>query len=487
MAEGKVAKNTAFLLTAYVGQKVLTFAYFAIIARLVGVEGSGRYFVAVSFAVIFSILLDLGLGNVITRETARLNENAGKLLANILGVKLVLAALTVPLTMFVARLIGYSPETRTMIAVAALVTALDSFSLIFYGVMRGFQNLRYEAIGIVTGQFITIAVGTAAMLLKAPLVFLVIALLCGSAWNVAWSCASMTRHFRLAISLKWEKGILLHLWRITAPFALAGIFSRIYSNIDSVMLSRLVSERAVGFYGAAYKVVFAFMFLPTAFASAIYPAMSEAYARDRARLGRMFAAAIKYLLVVAAPLVAGIFVLAGSVIRLAYGGEFSDSVLPLRILIFSLVFAFLYWPVGSLLNACDRQARNTLAMGVTMASNVILNALLIPRIGAVGAAISALAGNVILFVLALSFTRGLAEVDWRRLLRDSARIISAAALMAAVVWMVRSAIPLVATVFLGAAFYGGALIGFGGMSWPEIKELSANFLQRGRKPPENIA
>lgn len=486
MAEGKVAKNTAFLLTAYVGQKVLTFAYFAIIARLVGVEGSGRYFVAVSFSVIFSILMDLGLGNVITRETARLNENAGKLLANILGVKLVLAVLTVPLTLLTAWVIGYPPETRSMIAIAALVTTLDSFSLIFYGVMRGFQNLRYEAVGIVTGQLITIIVGTVAMLLKAPLIFLVIALLCGSAWNAVWSLVSLTRRYHLSFSLRWEQGILRYLWGITAPFALAGIFSRIYSNIDSVMLSRLVSERSVGYYGAAYKVVFAFMFLPTAFAAAIYPAMSEAYARDREKLGRMFAAAIKYLLVVAAPLVAGIFVLAEPLIRLAFGAKFAGSVRPLQILIFSLVFGFLYWPVGSLLNACDRQSRNTLAMGVTMAVNVILNSLLIVRFEAIGAAISALVGNIALFFLALAFTRGLAEVGWRRLIRDSARIVLAAALMAAVVVLIRPSMPLPVTVVLGGVFYFGALIGFNGLSWPEIKELSAHFLRRSRKPPENI-
>ena len=88
---GKVAKNTAYLTSAFVGQKVLSFVYFTIIARTVGVDGAGRYFIAVSFTTIWSVFVDLGLANVLVREVAKFPEKAQKLFANVLGMKIILA------------------------------------------------------------------------------------------------------------------------------------------------------------------------------------------------------------------------------------------------------------------------------------------------------------------------------------------------------------------------------------------------------------
>ncbi|MFA6603515.1 MAG: flippase [Patescibacteria group bacterium] len=480
MAEGRVAKNTAYLLSASVGQKILAFIYFTIVARSVGVEGTGRYFVAVSFTTIFSIFVDLGLANVLVREVAKVPENAQKLLANVLGLKAVLGVLTVAAVLLVSRLIGYPAETRLLITVAAGVMVLDSIHLVLYAVMRGFQNLRYEAIGVVTGQAVIITTGIVFVLLKLPLVSLVIALLCGSIWNVAWAAWILNRQFGVKPILRFDEAVIRFFGQVALPFAFAGIFSRVYSYIDSVMLSRLVSEEAVGYYSVGYKLTFAFQFLPMAFAAAIYPAMSEYYVKDRAKLAAVFMTAIKYLLLVVVPLTVGTFVLAGPIIHLVYGPAYDKSVLPLQILIFSLVFAFLYWPCGSLLNACDRQSQNTTVMGVTMIGNIILNVFLIPRFEAVGAAWSALIGNAALFGLAFYFASRVVVIDKQRLLSIIGRIAIAGAAMGIIVELLDGAASLAFMVPLGALVYAALVFQLRIITWTEAKNIMNLFLRRGR-------
>jgi len=487
MPEGKVAKNTAYLLTAFVGQKVLAFVYFTIVARWVGVEGSGRYFVALSFTTIFSIFVDLGLSNVLVREVAKVPDEAKKLLSNVLGIKVVLSVLTVAAVFVTARLLRFPEQTRLMIGIASVVMVLDSIHLVFYAVMRGFQNLRYEAVGMISGQAVIITAGLIFIFSGLPLPFLVVALICGSTWNVLWSGTRLVKYYGIRPRLSLDPAVARFYWQVTVPFALAGIFSRVYSYIDSVMLSRMVSETAVGFYGAAYKITFAFQFLPMGLAAAVYPAMSGYYVSDRGRLGRVLVTSLRYLMLAVLPLTTGIFVLASPVIRLVYGPAFAGSVAPLQILIFSLIPAFLYWPAGSLLNACDRQAKNTMVMGLTMVSNVFLNIFLLPRYGAVGAASAALVSNSILFGSAYYYASRVTAIDHRSLLRSAARIVLSAGVMALAVQLVKGAAGVFVSIPLGVMVYAGVLWSVRGITWAETKSLIDIFLRRGRGVSDIIA
>lgn len=482
MAEGKVAKNTAFLVAAFVGQKILSFVYFTLAARAVGVEGAGKYVIATSFTTIFSIFVDLGLSNVLVRETAKFPEKAEKLLANVLGIKVILAALSVVGVWLGAMLLGYPPDVRLMIAIASAVMVLDSVHLIFYGVMRGFQNLRYESIGVITGQIVTIVAGSLFFfVLHLPLPFLIVALLCGSAWNVLWSSSMLVRKFPVRIRFALDREIAKFFRDVTVPFALAGIFSRVYSYIDSIMLSKLATAAEVGIYGVAYKLAFAFQFLPMSFAAAVYPAMSDYYVRDRQKLGRIFDESMKYLMFLVVPLAFGIAVLARPLIATVYGKAFAGAVEPLQILIFSLIFAFLYWPAGSLLNACDRQGSNTVIMGVTMVANAVLNAVLIPRYGAVGAACAALAGNLILWALAMRYVRAITPYEVRPLVVAAAQCAFAASFMALTLTILRPHVHFLALMPLGAVEYGAVLVAVGGVTIAELKDILAVFLRRGGK------
>lgn len=483
MSSSKVAKNTAYLVAAFVGQKILSFVYFTIVARAVGVQGSGKYVIATSFTTIFSIFVDLGLANILVRETARTPERAEKLLANVMGAKVVLAAATIVAVNYAAVLMGYDADVREMIGLASIVMALDSLHLVFYAVMRGQQNLAFEAVGVVTGQVATIVVGSVFYYLKMPLPFLIIALIFGSTWNVLWSWYALARRAHVPVRFEFDKASWVFLWTAAAPFAIAGVFSRVYTYLDSIMLSKLAVDAATatGIYGVAYKLAFAFQFLPMSFAAAVFPAMSDYYVRDREKLSLVYATSFRYLTMAALPIAFGIGSLAVPLLQTIYGEAFVPAAVPLQILMSSLVFAFLYWPAGSLLNACDRQLKNTTAMGVTVVVNAVMNAFLIPLYGAVGAAVAALVGNVTLWAMVTYYASEIVAVKTDAMLRGAMKTFVAASIMGVTVGYAVEVVHVALLIPLGAIEYGLVLYAIGGISREEISVFVSIVLRRGKK------
>src|SRR3990167_1361964 len=181
----KLARNTTYLTAALVGQKVIAFFYFAVIARLVGVEWTGKYFLALSIVIMVGALADFGLTPVLVREVAKRPEEQQRLLSSVLGLKLVLAALSIVVVLLVARMGGYDPMTANLMLVATVVMLLDTLHLTYYGVFRGRHALATESVGMFVGQGITCVAGIVSLIVEPNLFFLVAALMGGSFWNVA--------------------------------------------------------------------------------------------------------------------------------------------------------------------------------------------------------------------------------------------------------------------------------------------------------------
>lgn len=452
-----VAKNTFYLTAALVGQKILSFVYFIILARLLGAEMIGKYTFALAFTTIFSIIADLGLQPVIVREVARAKERAQEYLSTAFAVKLLITGCAYGIVLIAAYLLGYPVLTLQLIAIAGIVMMLDGFHLMFYGVLRGLQNLRYESIGMIGGQIITFAVGTAAVVLRLPLHMLLVALGLGSLWNVVFSAVMVSRQ-RLHVRPKFDRVIARRFIGYAIPFMLAGIFVKVYSYIDTVLLQHMKGDLEVGLYSVPYKITYAFQFLPMALSAAIYPALSNTWATNKARASWIFDRALLYAILLSLPIALGIAALAPQIILSVYGSEFVQSILPLQISIFGLVFIFLYFPVGALLNATNRQVVNTVCMGITMVTNVILNLFLIPRYGAVGASVAAVATNAFLWIATLLMAC--------RILRPSGYVVRAflktlvsVLVMAAVVHALSAIIFWPLTIAIGGFVYGACIIG----------------------------
>jgi len=471
MGSANIAKNTLYLTVASVGQKILAFVYFMFIARVMKVEGTGAYFLALSLTTIFSIVADFGLQPVIIREIAK-GKEVGQLIRTVLGVKIPLMILAFFVVIITARLLGYDPLVQQLVSLAAVVMVLDSVSLTFYGILRGQQLLKYESLGIFLGQALILIVGGSVLFMAPSLPMLIVALIVGSSFNALFSLIIVVRRFgSKALIPTWDNVFVKRVLKIALPFALAGAFVKVYSYLDTVLLSQFLGANAVGIYAIAYKLTYAFQFLPMAFIAALYPGISSLLVNDRDRVVKVFDDAMWYMMLLATPIVLGIWSIADKIVPAFAGPEFIESILPLQILIFVLFFIFLDFPIGALLNAADRQVTKTVIMGVTMVVNVVLNLILIPQYGVVGATISALGGFLVLFVAGLYFVPQIISWNPIRLVHRLFPILISGIAMAVVAVFLKAHLHFVLVIVVAAVVYFALLFSLKALSWKELRKL----------------
>lgn len=473
-----IARNTTYLTAAYIFQKIFAFIYFTLIARWIGAEDIGQYIFAVSLTTIMSVFVDFGLSNVLIREAAKFREKANSYLNSILSVKVLFSIVAYAAVVIIINVLDKPAIVQIMVYLAGLVMITDAFSLSFWSIFRGFQNLRYESISIGINQILILAVGIAGVLLQFPIWILIVALLCGSMFSLVYSLVLIKTKLKFKLRFEWNKSTLGLLFRIAIPFALAGIFTRVYSYIDQVLLSVLIGDKELGWYGVAYKLTFALQFIPAAFAAAVYPAMSSFYIEAKDKLKTVFDKSMFLLMILSIPISVGIITLADSIILALYTSEYEASIVALQILISALVFIFMGYPVGAILNSCDRQAINTMNMGITMVVNIILNLILIPRYLHIGASIAALVSLGLLFFLNLCWVPKIINIDGRFLLVKLLKTCVCAAIMGAVIIILKPMIHFVLLIFIGAAVYGLLLFLIRGFTREDLHYIYESVFKR---------
>jgi len=469
-----VAKNIFHLLTSSVLQKAIAFVYFALIARWAGVADTGAYFFALSWTLMFTTITDMGLTPVLIREAAKEKADTEKYLNQTLALKLPLTCAAVLAAVVGAWLFHIAPETRLLVMLAAVVISLDAISLTFYGVLRAHHVLKYEGLGLVVGQSVTMAIGLTALKLGAPLAFLIVALIAGSAWNACASAWIVRKKLGIRVRLSWDWGFAKALLRTAFPFALAGLFVKVYTNADAVLLTHFHGESAAGLYSVPYKLTFAFQFVPMAFTAAFYPAMSRAWASDRKELAELLYKALWALMLVAAPIAAGIMALAPEIVRFVYGDAYAPSILATQLLIISVLPIFLDFPIGSLLNASDRQIVQTKLMGLATVISLGLNLALIPKYGVTGVVIASVLSHTVLLVTGFMAVGRFLDWPKARFFGVAVRASLAAALMAFGVILAKPHLPFVAAVILGIALYPVAAFALRAVTVADIKSLLAS-------------
>lgn len=465
-----IAKNASYLTMALALQKVISFTYFTFLARNLGPEQLGKYYFAISFTTVFAVIIDAGLGNVLTREVAKKKDKAHQYLGNVLTLKVPLTVVCLAGVFFTINLLGYEELTRHLVYISAAVIVLDSFTTTFYALARSFHNLKYESLGVAVFQLIIMVLGLSALYSGLGLRWIMSAMLVASIFNFIYSLSVLRRKLHLQVKLLYDREIIRTMIKIAIPFGLYIVFHKTFLHLDSVLLSLLAGDRYVGLYQIAFKIIFALQFIPLAFVASFYPAMSFYWVNDRQQLIRSFERAVGYLVMISLPISAGVVAIADKLVLL-FKEQFLESVLPLQIIILSAVFIFLNFPLGSFLNACDKQKQNTANMGIALAVSIVLNLILIPKYQAVGASITVLAANMVMTSLGFFYAWKTVAFRRKRVLTRILKTMAAAALMGIFTFWLKHHINIVAVIALGGMSYFVLLFLFRAFSRQEVKEI----------------
>lgn len=485
----RIARNTAYLTVAFVAQKLLSFLYFGYYSGLLGAVSTGRVFTAITFATIFGVFIDAGFSPVLIRETARRPEQAQRLLSSVLWFKAGFAIVAYLLLVISLNFTPYAPITRSLATIVGLGVVLESFTLTIYGVFRGFQDLKYEALGSVIFQILVFIVGGLAVRAGYSIMFLGVALVVGALANFLFAIAMLWRKHHLHLRLSIDRELVTPLIRTWLPFFIAAVLIRAYASVDIIFLSLLRGEHAVGWYSVAYKLTFALQFLPLALNNSVFPAFSRAFMVSRDALRAIFEQSFRFLLFLVVPLTTGVFLFVQPILNLRWAA-YSQTAPALRVLILGLPFIFLNLILSSLLNATNRQRENTIHIAITLAVNVVLDIMLIPSLGHVGAAWASVASSVAFFLLSLRWVPRLTDLSYGRLavstLRSLVAVIPTAAFF---LWARQSDLLGGASFFLrlehlafvgvlGVILYIGSAFMTGGLEWKNVRHVIGAVVRR---------
>jgi O-antigen/teichoic acid export membrane protein len=393
----RVAKNTAVLLTSQAIGKILHFVLVIFVARYLGAAAFGKYAFAISFTILFSVLADMGLNILITREIARDKSKADIYLGTALIIKAILALITLVAIIMAVNLMHYPSDTIIVVYIAAFALMLNTLASTLATVYQAFERMEYGAMVNVSVGALALGLTLLAISLGYGLYEIMIVYLLQSIANLALNAFIVLKKLAKP-KFVLDRKLGFNLLKAAIPMGLAGIFVTIYYRIDTVMLSAMKGDVVVGWYNAAYNLIFGLMFIPAAFNTAIFPVLSRLRTTSMNSLRMVYERSFKYLFCVGLPIAVGVTLLAKRIILPLYGEEYINAAEALQILIWALFFIFVNGFLNSMLVATDQQKRMAYIVAGAAILNVILNVFLIPALSYKGAAIATVSAEVSYFV-----------------------------------------------------------------------------------------
>jgi O-antigen/teichoic acid export membrane protein len=377
-----------------------------VIARGLGAAGTGIFFTSVALFTIVSAAAQFGASTGLIRSIARfralgefdaIRPTLSAALAPVLLAGIVLGVVLFVLAGDIAGLIldGAAAETaERYLRVFAPFLPLAVCSTAVLGATRGFGTMiplvAIEQIGKAMlrpfSALIVFAAGLGSLAL-------------GFAWAlphllgfvaaiiVLWLLVQRTPHGREPAE-RPSGELALEFWRFTAPRGAAGILQITLAWLDTILVAALASPHDAGIYKAAISYITQGAFANQAIVFVIGPLLSALLAQqfhDRAE--SVYQTATWWLSALAWPIYLTFAVFAPVFMGL-YGEEFVTGDTALVILALPMLVAMAAGPVNVVLVMAGKSTWNLLNVSLALATNVLLNVLLIPPFGISGAAIA---------------------------------------------------------------------------------------------------
>jgi O-antigen/teichoic acid export membrane protein len=394
-----------------------------------------------------------------------------------MAAKIVFSFLAFLAVIITINILGYSDIVKRLVYLSSICMILDSFTLTFFSYIRGFHNLKYESIGSVAFQAIVMIFGLTVLYSGFGLDWQIGALVAASIFNFIYSGCSAKKYFKFKFSPNLDYSTIKQLAIITWPFTIFAVLQRFYTYFDQILLSKMAGDTAVGLYQVPFKIIFAIQFLPMAFTASLYPAMSKYWAGNRGQLSITFERAMNYLIIISLPISIGSIVLSDEIILLFKSG-FEGAILPLQFTMAALLFIFIGFPIGSLLNACDKQSANTVNMFFTLLLSIALNVILIPKYGAVGASITVLASNMFMVAAGLYWVPKIIKYSARKIIIIFLKCFGSAVIMALIILALKNYINIFILVVLSGFAYFFSLFIFKGFRREDIISVCQSFQKK---------
>jgi O-antigen/teichoic acid export membrane protein len=471
-----ILKNSSALGLSTVVGKLFYFLLFILIGRYLGPSDLGKFTFALSFVAMFAVVNDLGLNILAVREVAKEEDLAGKYLGNIAAIKVVLGMVALALVMLFVNLMGYPQDNIRIVLLMGVAALLTAVSNGMRWVFQAYQRLEYESLVSVVQNILYFCLGFLAISLGLGVYGVGFSQIAVGILVVLFTWILLKKGFlkvKFEIDLDFWKKIL----RKSVPFALMLVFTGLYLNADTVLLSKFKGDQAVGLYNAANRLVLAGKMIPGVIIPALFPVMAEISRAGQSEFNNFLEKSSILMFSLALPVAVAITILAGKTIGLLYGAGFVGSVLCLQILVWGMFFMYISIVLGFGLIAKGKQKTNTVITGIGLGISLILNLLLIPGFGNIGTSIAVLSTEFSVLMMGLFFSRKYFGLRLSGVYPSVLKVILATSVMTIGIFLMKD-LHLFLIVGVGGLIYLGSLFALRGLCGYDFYRLRELILAR---------
>jgi O-antigen/teichoic acid export membrane protein len=407
----------------------------------------GLFIGAQRFVALFLVVAQFGLQTLVVREVATRRGGAGMLTADVLLIRIVLGTVFGGVVLAVAAATGYMTGESWLLMAFVAIEFVGLLVDVLLSTCQGLEAMGRSSFisgvrSLVTCVGVVVVIASGGGLASIVTVYLVarvlqlavaLAALPAAAWPLTPSFAPG----------RWGAILREASWYLSITIGYMALRS-----LDVVTLKSLSRVSEVARYGAAINFLDALGAFPILIERAVLPTFTRLVTGGQAE--GVGARSLRVFSAVLFPAAVGLGVLAPRAVALYPSGEFADAAGVLTVLSAAFFFLGLMALASTLLTGAGRLLAIVSGYAAALVVQMAVNVLLIPRLGAVGAALGITAAAAL---QAFWLLGRLSRIGVELPIGGMARQACAAAVMGGFVWTVRD-FPLPLCILIGLVTYG---------------------------------
>jgi O-antigen/teichoic acid export membrane protein len=469
-AARRVVRGGAMRSAGYVAGLGLGLVAIPLLSRHLGVVEFGQYVVVTSLIAIVTILADAGLTTVGVREYAvRDADGRHRLMRNLVAARIAIAALGAAGAVVFAFAAGYDD-------VLVAGTALGGLGLLFtmaqqtYAIPLTAELRLGSATALDLARQALTVIGIVVLVLAGAelLAFFVIPVPVGIVL-LAGTLLVIREHRGVRPGV--DPGELRYLLPETVPAAAASVLASLFYRVAIVLMSLIATATQAGYFAASFRVVEAFVAVPSLVVGSAYPVLARVADREGGRLSIPFQRLFDVCAILGAG--AAFLLVAGAdfIIDVIAGPEFAPAVPVLQIHGLAIAETFFVALFSGTLWVVRRKRSLVVGHAVGLLAAIGLTLALVPGWEAEGAAVAMVVAEGLLGIwLGAALLWSLPE------LRPSLSVLPKVALGLLLAGLIALApLPDVVVVALGSAAYLGVIVALRGVpveAWQAFRRSS---------------
>lgn len=398
----------------------------AAVGRYLGTDKFGTYSAVLSLCTLLALGSDLGIARVVVRDLVSGQQVPGALMGTAVAIRVGGAVCMAVVTILALPLIhGTHAEVPIilglMFATGFLLKSIDVLDLGFQAVTDGKYPAVARMIGLLAGALLQLwLIRHAAEVQAFGVAFVLEGILTCISMSIVWW------KFGSAAYKKWEldpiiaKGILAESW----PMFVATLYSLISSRIDVILLEKMAGSSKAGIYSASARIYEILIGVLPLLGVSLFPTLTQWYQKDKAVFTRRYTQLTQWITWAGAAGLLLTWSLRHHIFRHIFGPDFSDAanVLPWHLASALVMYHSIFR--AAYLTLAHRQVLLLWTSLLGAIVNVSLNLVLIPQLGARGAAIAGTMTQITTLILSNVIshdTRWILKVSAKTLLLPARR------------------------------------------------------------------